>query len=706
MNKHPLSLGHMDHDRSPSPKRKKIRQKYAPKACVSCRRSKLKCTGENPCQRCVDNGKRCFYSEDQTAAEVLQNLSRPTPAPTTTPQPNFGTGNGVSRRNVMPRHQPVERRASDASGFGMTMESRMARIEAMMEALVQDRGLAFTPSGSIERDESDGHGSESAFSMPILDPIHPALDSMTQQSPEHIPPPSLGNDQTMHVRAGSGMLPFPLPNRHEKYVKTFFDEVHPRHPCVDEAMFNARAHRLVSDGATEPGDIRFLAFCYLVFAYSDVVLGAPKQWGPSGEGQWGPTGQLIPTISLNEKPLGWQWFLLAESLIDEKSLLNVCNDDLVVQLLLHKALYLNYVDMPMMAYNSIRIACTAALQQNLHQQMMGTGRDPDILYWRVSLFWNVFIADHSISTSCGRPVSFHIEDVQVEMPDAIFNRASFSTREINKDLNNCLKFQILTAQLTAIVSAHASKNKRHEKFPETREIERKMKHMLDTVLRYKEPSSFPRQIRVIHNPKAFHGLNSLIVPLIAGRRVMTSMTYDRDQAFRFLGLARFGMEKVEEMWGICDIEDMVSNSSMHQFPSLLAGIILVYASVILRDHSTPDRDSLKQNYSEYVENCMEAIVALSEVAQRSIYGKRVHEDCSSISNLVRAISEKHKSLYGWNHPSPSWEFAKDMIPPNVVDLFPYQALSPSFQVPGGFNGDTLEGWADVRGNGSGVLWLF
>lgn len=228
----------------------------------------------------------------------------------------------------MPRHQPVERRASDASVLGMTMESRMARIEAMMEALIQDRGLAFTPSGSIEREESDGFRSESAFSMPILDPIHPALDSMTQQSPEHMLPPPVHNDSTMHVRAGTRMLPFPEPARYQQYVAHFFADVHPRHPCVYEAEFVARAQRVVTDGATVTSDVHFLAFCYVVFAYCDAIVET--------------TGQIPSGGNANGKPPGWQWFLLADSLIDEKLLLNVWDDLITIQLFLHKVSFFGY----------------------------------------------------------------------------------------------------------------------------------------------------------------------------------------------------------------------------------------------------------------------------------------------------------------------------------------------------------------------------
>ncbi|CBX96119.1 hypothetical protein IAQ61_001301 [Plenodomus lingam] len=213
---------HMDVERrSSSPKRKKIRQKYAPKACVSCRRSKLKCSGENPCQRCIDNGKRCFFSEDQTAAEALQNLSRLTP--THTPSSTLVDNNNLPSRNPLPRNEALERRESDVSMADMplearmarlestmdarmshfestidarvarletTMDARMARIEMMMEAIMHDRGMSIPPlPGGIDRNDSNSDGFRYGSSFDPVDPINPALAHIGQQSTYYLPMP-------------------------------------------------------------------------------------------------------------------------------------------------------------------------------------------------------------------------------------------------------------------------------------------------------------------------------------------------------------------------------------------------------------------------------------------------------------------------------------------------------------------------------------
>jgi hypothetical protein len=206
----------------------------------------------------------------------------------------------------------------------MTMEDRMARMEMMMEALAHDRGLAFTPEGRLARDESVGFRSETAFSMPILDPIHPALDQIAQQSPDQMQhsvladTTAISSDASAFVRAGSQNVPFPDPERYQQYVTLFFGIIHPRRPCVDEADFNARTQRVVTDGTTDPSDLHFLALCYVVFACCDAVV-AERAPGTAGD---------------DDKPLGWQWFQLADSIIDKRTLLGGSDDLTLIQYLL------------------------------------------------------------------------------------------------------------------------------------------------------------------------------------------------------------------------------------------------------------------------------------------------------------------------------------------------------------------------------------
>jgi hypothetical protein len=276
------------------------------------------CTGENPCQRCIDNGKRCFYSEDQTAAEVLQNLSRPTPAAAS--HPTFGNSDGATRQHVTPRIDGTNRPPSDSGMAGATLEDRMARIEAIMEALLHERNMACTPTGTMEREDSEGCKSDMAFSMPILDPIHPDLDQIPHQSPELISHATLAVNPAMaphaaaFVRAGNDNLPFPDPARYQQYVAHFFGDIHLRHPCVSEPDFNVRTQRVVTNGATDPSEVHFLAVCFVVFACCDALL------------------DTIPSAATHRKKVpGWHWLQLADSVIDTKPAFRGCEDLALIQ---------------------------------------------------------------------------------------------------------------------------------------------------------------------------------------------------------------------------------------------------------------------------------------------------------------------------------------------------------------------------------------
>lgn len=291
----------------------------------------MQCSGENPCQRCVDNGKRCFFSEDQTAAEALQHLSRPTPALHAHGSSTSANGSTSSRRNLLPHQDTTARRESDASARGMTMEARMARVEAMMEALMRDRGLTMTPMGSVERDDgaSDGFRGDAAFPIPPLDPINPALAFMGQPAlfsqelanSAHAtmsgPESALTAEPPHLVQLGNRTMAFPSPPKYQQYLLSFFTDIHLSHPCVDEADFRTRSEHMLANSVIQPSERHFLALNYLIFACCDVQL------------------NVSPTNT--HKP-GWRWSELADELLDKKSLLGGNGDLTLIQCMLFQVI--------------------------------------------------------------------------------------------------------------------------------------------------------------------------------------------------------------------------------------------------------------------------------------------------------------------------------------------------------------------------------
>jgi hypothetical protein len=311
------------------------------------------CSGETPpCQRCLDSGKRCFYSEDQTAAEALQTLSCPPPA-----SPLAVTNPALSHHVANP---------------ALSMEARMARIEALMHAVLH------TCAPTLPADDTTGRS-------------------------------SLGGLPSSTVCVASRLLAFPSPADYQRYCALFFADLHLLYPCVDETSFRAASAHMLAAPAVSPTDTCLLALHYILFACVD-ILHTPAPSAPS------------------EKPAGWQWFHLADELVGKRPQYG-CGDVNLAQFLLFQALYLAFAEQPSLAYSTIGMASRLMLQHGLHRQSSYASLTATEARQWLAIFWNVYIADRRISLSCRRPYSIRESDVDVdvEWPAVLRGQVSLTT---------------------------------------------------------------------------------------------------------------------------------------------------------------------------------------------------------------------------------------------------------------------------------------
>lgn len=187
----------------------------------------------------------------------------------------------------------------------------MARIENMMEALVQDRGIGITPRGSIERDGSgsDGFQTDTTYQTPMdafsanLVPVR--QHDYMQDSPESRRRNSIGSPPSSEpaptIRFGSRSLLFPSPFNYQKYVDYFFSDVNPCHPCVNEAEFRSRSEQMLVSRHIHASEVSFLALNYMIFACVDVLVDTTP-------------------VGMGTKLPGWQWYQLADELIGKRKL--------------------------------------------------------------------------------------------------------------------------------------------------------------------------------------------------------------------------------------------------------------------------------------------------------------------------------------------------------------------------------------------------
>jgi hypothetical protein len=207
----------------------------------------------------------------------------------------------------------MERRASDASVLGMSMEARMARIEGMMESLVQERGVSATPRGSMERDEAVGDGFLSEAAMQAASDLFGPHLARAQRASSKLASPertrhsmsamslSNGADSPATIRVGSSSFPFPHPADYQRYIDFLFTDLSAYYPCINEAEFRIRSEQMLATQAIHSSDVCFLALHYIAFACSDIAVDA------------------FP-VSVGGSPPGWHWFQAANDLVGQREL--------------------------------------------------------------------------------------------------------------------------------------------------------------------------------------------------------------------------------------------------------------------------------------------------------------------------------------------------------------------------------------------------
>ncbi|KAH6629184.1 hypothetical protein C7974DRAFT_182614 [Boeremia exigua] len=698
MNSQPSTSDRNDNEQSSSPKRKKVRQKYAPKACVSCRRSKLKCSGHNPCQRCRDHGKRCFFSEDQTAAEALQNLSRPSLPQQAANPVSESNGSSLTRRNLMPRHRDNERTASDASDLGLSMEARMSRIEVMMEALLQERAMYAASNGNPERDDT---GSDIPMSLPLVDPINPALSFLSQpphdSQPQDAIDPLLGTDTTT-IRFGGQSFVFPVPTVYQNHIDTFFRELQVCHPCIDEHLFRTRSVKMLAEAKVHPDNACFLALNYIIFA----LHAASTEGTRPGS---------------DDKLAGWHWLQLADDVIGKRQFYGQ-GDISLAQFLFLKAIYCTLVDQPGLAYSSIGSASSYVLQQGLNRQASLHEAGVWESFERLRVFWNILIADRRISLSCGRPYTIRDTDIDVERPSNFYQRGIAPNLQLSQEhaqihkVDSESKFlgcmvdwsRFAGSLWDGVLAAHVSADTLADNVAT---FDAAVADFLDNTLQALKTDFHPSQ----RHPYVCMSFDNLRV--IARRTVVTSLDFERATV---LDCSRLAVDTLAHVQAYdADIRYPLTCILRHHIVPSLASSLLLLCSILVSD-----LDAFGLPLDEWlplVHATFDSTVALLlDLADELSSARRVLRDFEKILPVVQAVLARWSAQTQLLQGPLEWGIVRDIIPPNVTELLPYTEQVPdirskALQGMWAGNGGHLEtdrSWDEsygVRGARSGVLWI-
>jgi hypothetical protein len=199
----------------------------------------------------------------------------------------------------------------------------------------------------------------------------------------------------------------------------------------------------------------------------------------------------------------------------------------------------------------------------------------------------------------------------------------------------------------------------------------------------------------VSNPimRTFMMLKRFTLPLIVGRRAMISSAYPFSNLQTFFAFSSDAMQSISD----CRNDANILPSCRHLLTSLLAGILLVSSTILFQDVKALKRSQFDTEYSDAIQQFTDAAAILSSLAQEIQYAWRVQEDFSVLISVVKRIVEVWHSIPPAQRSATPETYTCGLIPEDIMERLPYQAMSPLLQGHGRPDGVTRV---------SDVLWLF
>lgn len=319
---------------------------------------------------------------------------------------------------------------------------------------------------------------------------------------------------------------------------------------------------------------------------------------------------------------------------------------------------------------------------------------------RQRIFWTVFFTDRRIALSCGRPYGIRDLDYDVEQPSWIADRDlhpdhPLPTQDPQRSSNPFLSCMIAWGKLVGEVWDHVfapGAAKHREEGENTAVLDARIKHYTEVTqptipLLPSDFSPEPRHLKQLALVQTrFNHLR-----LLLRRRAMTSLRYDGTTGRICGDLAMDTVQRIKDH----SHEAKLPSSFRFHMTATLGGAILILSTLLVRDLGSI---GLQDKAPVYAESFRDAIGILHDIAIYFQAARRVADDCKDIVRVVTTIL---------NGGPP------DLIPTNLIELFPYNALDCTQQsgLPdtGGWNGAdvaNLDSWDfELQPSGNGVPWI-
>lgn len=675
-----------------SPPPRKSRGKYVSRACVECRQRKLKCSGDDPCQRCLRRGQQCVFSDDRAIQEIVRRT----------------------------RQQLV----AGSLGSNASLDARVERLERSMQAVTErlDGYESTSPADEIEGPDQSGFRGDTAFQSPIdqfneslaqvkqqlgfvkpqpptSSPASTRASYPTQRPSESILPPLRREHSSgsIEIRIASKTFPFPSPSQYRRYLDFMFDDINACHPCVNENDFRARSEAMLANPQLERRESSFLALHYIIFACADIL-------------------QEVSRTEEGRNAAGSHWYQAADDLVG-RTKYSGQGDLSLVQFLIFEAFYLTHEDRPNAAFNISGLACRLCLQFGLHTQSRWSRTNDEYqIHMKQRILWTCYFVDRRIALSCGRPYDLADKDIDVELPVWVNDKEvhpneplpPVSVDESYMPYLSCMvQFSRLGGEIwEKMFSAGASKT-----IPSAETIlvlDAKIKHWSENVLpavplmpTNKPPTLRNRRQRTLVYTRVNH------LRLLLRRQMMVSMT-GAPHDCRICG--DLAVDVVRQILDHSDEANEPSSFRFHMAVSL-GGALLILSTLLCR----PLGDlGLQEFFTTYLQAFRQALALMRQLGRGLHASRRMLADLKDIIDVVERVVDQ---------PVP--QQPPMQLPVNLDNLIPYGAIDFAHQAVSGYPYETqmagafrqnwyepgLNGWDGTNShvqsatNGYGAPWI-
>ncbi|KAF9886578.1 hypothetical protein FE257_011350 [Aspergillus nanangensis] len=374
---------------------------------VNCQKRKVKCTGEEVCRQCRTADLRCAYTSNKKKRRLVERAisGREADAPNVS----------ESLRDMMGRIADLENNCSSLRQQLHLSSQKRQRSLSSASSCDSERNSVTEACEDLEIPADDSFRGPTSLLKPISVLNHTVAGSDGSPSKSSSRTDELGPQPALNWREIS-RDDARVMDRAEKETRlddevrlnavtaTFFSQINPYYPCLNENEFRGQIGALTRSAAatskipmmTRPDRYQLVALVNLMEAEVRLLS---DDWAHE---------EAIP---------GWTNFWRAERILG-RLIWQGNGNRLTMQCLIVKARYFLHLEHRSAAHETITRVVRLIFQLGYHDSSSWEAWSPFERVMRQRIFWTVFFLERSFSLNCGYPYLIREADIKVDLPIA------------------------------------------------------------------------------------------------------------------------------------------------------------------------------------------------------------------------------------------------------------------------------------------------